>query len=217
MDDPACDPETLRRTVVRFGTVNRLVSGWGVVYVRRITPLLRRAQRPVRILDIGCGGGDVLRRLVTRAREEGFDVRGLGIDPDARCLAVARAAQRVPGVSYRAARSADLVAEGERFDIVVSNHLLHHLDASDRAGLWRDSAALSTGLCLHSDVARSRLAYALYAVGITPFEPGTFLRVDGLRSIRRSFRADELRAQLPDGWTVDRPVPFRLVAVREPT
>ena len=32
MDDPACDPVRLRRTLERFGTVNRLVSGWAATY-----------------------------------------------------------------------------------------------------------------------------------------------------------------------------------------
>ncbi len=215
MDDPGCDGARLRRTVARFALVNRLVAGWGAVYERRIAPVLRELPRPARILDIGCGGGDVLRWIVGRARADGFDVSGVGIDPDARCLAVARAAPAVEGVAYRAAASAQVVAEGERFDIVLSNHLLHHLDQAALAGLWHDSAALAGALALHSDIARSRTAYAAYAVGITPLAPGTFLRTDGLRSIRRSFRPDELAARVPRGWTVETPVPFRLTAVWE--
>ena len=65
------------------------------------------------------------------------------------------------------------------------------------------------------DIARGRLAYGLYAVGITPLAPGTFLRTDGLRSIRRSFTPAELRAALaavPGRWTVSTPAPFRVLA-----
>ena len=68
---------------------------------------------------------------------------------------------------------------------------------------------------LHGDIARGRLAYGLYAVGITPLAPGTFLRTDGLRSIRRSFTPAELRAALaavPGRWTVSTPAPFRVLA-----
>ena len=66
---------------------------------------------------------------------------------------------------------------------------------------------------LHSDIRRSRLAYGLYAVGVTPFAPGTFLRTDGLRSIRRSYRVDELAAALGEPWRVESASPFRVVAV----
>lgn len=216
MDDPGCDGAALRRTVARFDTVNRLVAGWRGAYTRRLRPVLARTPGPARILDIGCGGGDVLRRLVTYARTDGFDVRGVGIDPDERCLDVARAAPTMPGVAYRSARSDDIVAAGDRFDIVVSNHLLHHLGPADLDGLWRDSMALTTGICLHSDILRSRIAYGAYAVGIIPFARGTFLRVDGLRSIRRSFRPRELTLRTPAGWTVETSVPFRVRAVWQP-
>ncbi|HWI30584.1 MAG TPA: methyltransferase domain-containing protein, partial [Microbacterium sp.] len=150
-------------------------------------------------------------RLVARARADGFAVEGVGIDPDERGLAVARATP-VDGIRYRAALSAELVSEGERFDVVVSNHLLHHLSAAQLDGLAADSSALASRIALHSDIARGRMAYGAYAVGVTPFAPGSFLRTDGLRSIRRSYTAGELRDALPGGWSVATPAPFRLIA-----
>ena len=68
------------------------------------------------------------------------------------------------------------MAEGARFDIVVSNHVLHHLTAGQLSGLAADSAALASRVALHSDIARGRTAYGAYAVAITPFAPGSFLR-----------------------------------------
>ena len=106
-----------------------------------------------------------------------------------------------------------LLAAGESFDIVVSNHVLHHLDAAALRGFTDDSLALSRGSVLHADIARGRLAYGLYAVGIAPLSAGTFLRVDGLRSIRRSYRAPELAAALGGPWRVQTPAPFRVLAV----
>jgi 2-polyprenyl-3-methyl-5-hydroxy-6-metoxy-1,4-benzoquinol methylase len=209
MDDPDCDPVRLGRTLRRFGMLNRMLSGWGTVYEGHVRPALITGGGG-RLLDIGCGAGDVLRRLVTRARADGFTVEAVGIDPDERGLAVARATP-VSGIHYRAALSEQLVAEGERFDVVVSNHLVHHLTAGQLSGLARDSEALASRVALHSDIVRGRTAYGAYAVGITPFAPGSFLRTDGLRSIRRSYTPGELRDALPD-WTVFTPVPFRLVA-----
>jgi 2-polyprenyl-3-methyl-5-hydroxy-6-metoxy-1,4-benzoquinol methylase len=116
-------------------------------------------------------------------------------------------------VRFVAQDSTALLAAGERFDLVISNHVLHHLDAAALASFTGDSLALSTGTVLHADIARGRLAYALYAVGIAPLSAGTFLRVDGLRSIRRSYRAPELAAALGSPWRVETPAPFRVLAV----
>lgn len=212
MDAPDCDPVRLERTLRRFTIINRLVSGWGGVYADHVRPALLAGGGQGRILDIGCGGGDILRGLVRRARADGFEVTGLGIDPDERSLAVARGAASVDGISYRAAYSADLAAEGDSFDVVVSNHLVHHLSASQLSALLADSEVLAGRVALHSDIARGRAAYGLYAVGITPFAPGSLLRTDGLRSIRRSYTASELAAVLPAGWAVHTPGLFRLLA-----
>mgnify|MGYP003675885515 CR=1 FL=1 len=199
MDDPDCDPDRLRRTLERFTLVNRLIAAWGTVYRERVRPALAAAPGPARLLDIGCGGGDVLRRLVARARAD------------------ARAANPVRGVEYRLTDSTRLADSGERFDVVVSSHVMHHLTPADLRAVLEDSGRLATRLALHSDIARSRLAYAAYAVGITPLAPGSFLRTDGLRSIRRSWTPAELAELVPDGWRVERPAPFRLIAVRDLT
>lgn len=214
MDDPDCDPHRLRTTLRRFTLVNRLIAAWGTVYRTRVWPALAAAPGPTRLLDIGCGGGDVLRGLVARARADGFDVTGVGIDPDARSLDVARSARPVRGIEYRLTDSTRLAETGERFDVTLSSHVMHHLTPDELRRVLDDSARLATRLALHSDIARSRLAYAGYAVGITPLAPGSFLRTDGLRSIRRSWTPAELERLVPDGWLVERPAPFRLLAVR---
>jgi 2-polyprenyl-3-methyl-5-hydroxy-6-metoxy-1,4-benzoquinol methylase len=216
MDDPACDPARLRATLQRFETINRLVAGWGAVYRTRLGPYLAGRTHPVRVLDLGSGGGDVVAGLAERAARDGLEVQWTGVDPDPRAHDVAMRRLRRPDVTFRCADAATLVSEGASFDAVLSNHVLHHLDA-EVAAFLEASQTLSRGIVLHGDIARSRLAYGLYAIGITPFATGTFLRTDGLRSIRRSFTPRELQRLLdelaPGEWDVDRPAPFRLLAV----
>src|SRR5690606_20294406 len=79
MDNPDCAPKKLRRTLRRFRVMNRFVSRWGRVYRMHLRPLFVELagptrDRPIRILDIGCGGGDVLRHVIRMARRDGFDI-----------------------------------------------------------------------------------------------------------------------------------------------
>jgi 2-polyprenyl-3-methyl-5-hydroxy-6-metoxy-1,4-benzoquinol methylase len=215
MDDPDCDLPTLRRTYAHFRTVNRLVAGWRRVYRRRIRPLLS-SDRVTTLLDVGSGGGDVARALARWAASDGLRLEITAVDPDERAHAFASTGPAVPGVRFRAATSADLVDEGSQFDIVISNHLLHHLEDPDLEALVRDCERLARLLVIHNDLERSRYAYVTYAVASRPFRGWSFIHVDGLLSIRRSYRKDELAAQVPPGWGVGRLFPARLLLTLEP-
>jgi 2-polyprenyl-3-methyl-5-hydroxy-6-metoxy-1,4-benzoquinol methylase len=209
MDDPCCDLAALRRTYARFDVVNSLVAGWAATYRRRIRPLAVPG-RPLTLLDVGAGGGDVARALARWAQRDGIDLRVTGIDPDARAHEWASARTRrwstrhpraVPPV-FRRVTSRELVAAGETFDVVVSNHLLHHLDPGPVRDLAADSEHLAGRLVLHNDLVRSPAAYRLYSVGVLPLAPGSFLRTDGLRSLRRAYLPHELRELTGPGWEV---------------
>lgn len=214
MDDPHADEEMLGRTYERFGAVNAVVSRPGRLYRRDIRP--RAALRPIRILDVGAGGGDLCRFLVRRLRRDGLEAEVTALDADERAIRWASAHDDGAGIRYRCALSTDLVDEGDRYDVVLSNHVLHHLGADEFDTVLRDTRALAGpgGLVSHHDIARSRLAYAAFASATWPLSPtflaGSFIRVDGLRSIRRSYTAQELAAAAPSGWTVHRHVPARL-------
>lgn len=215
MDDPGCDPVALRRTYDQFGLVNRLVAGWRRRYRRDLRPLLS-PERESTLLDVGCGTGDVARSLAGWAARDGLRLTVTAVDPDPRAYAYA-VESAGPGtpVEFRCCASADLVAEGRRFDVVVSNHLLHHLDEAELAALLADSAVLARRFVLHNDLTRSPIAYAAYGPVGRLAGPGSFLRTDGLRSLRRSYRPAELAAVVPTGWRVQRAFPFRLLLHRD--
>jgi len=215
MDDPHCDPRLLANTYRNFGAVNALVSGWRATYRRVLRPLLS-PDRETSVLDVGCGGGDLAVALHGWARRDGFPLTVTGIDPDARALDFAAARPATPGVRFRRAATGDLVAAGERADIVISNHVLHHLADDELRALLDDTARLARRAVVHSDITRSRLAYLAFSVGTAPLFRDSLIREDGLRSIRRSYRPDELRAVLPPGWRVETPSPFRYLLLGEP-
>lgn len=214
MDDPDCDEAALRRTYAQFRVVNAVVSGWRATYRRHLRPVLR-PDGVTTVLDLGCGGGDLARALVRWAARDGHQVEVTGADPDARAHAWATGRREVHGVSFRRALSRELVAEGLVFDLVVSNHVLHHLDDEQLQDFLADSRRLARVRVVHSDIVRSRTAYLLFSVGTLPFFPGSFIRADGLVSIRRSYTPVELAGVATAGWRVERQRPWRNLLVHD--
>ncbi|GAB3547139.1 class I SAM-dependent methyltransferase [Arthrobacter tumbae] len=211
MDKPGCDPFKLDRTYAQFPLVNRTVTGWHRTWARHIRPVLSTS-RTNTLLDVGSGGGDIARAFCRWAARDGFELEITAIDPDERANTFASSQPTTPGLTFRRAFSSELLAEGARFDVVTSNHVLHHLSPDELSGLLSDSEKLATRLALHSDLKRTLVGFSLFSVATLPLR-GSYIREDGLTSIRRSYLAEELRAVVPPGWRVERQVPFRNLLV----
>lgn len=217
MDRPDCNPAMLERTYAQFPLVNRFVSGWRAVYVKLVRPALPRHGTGT-ILDIGSGGGDIALNMLRWARADGYKVKVLGIDPDPRAHDFASRAAAAAGIGpeeleFRRATSSDLVAEGSTFDVVFSNHVLHHLDPNQLAGILADSQLLAGGIAVHSDIRRRRSALVFFGLATLPLAGFSFIRRDGLTSIRRSFTPSELGRVLPRGWNVHPSGAYRNLAI----
>lgn len=104
-----------------YAALHRLVSGGKLAHIERALREdgLDGASR-LKVLDLGCGPG-TNAPLFTRARS--WDYLGVDLNPDY----VEYAASRLPG-RFRQADITRLSDLGERFDIVLLNSVLHHLD-----------------------------------------------------------------------------------------
>ena len=208
MDRPDCDPKLLlRRTYAQFPLVNRAVAGWGRLYAELIVDQV--GHEPARHLvgyrlrwwgyHYHAGQTSVSRRNQPQSFGE--------IDPlmnePLTMRAVPDKNRDYPQAVSNSARAtaAQLVARRPRFDVVsISNHLLHHLDGQQFSGLLADSQRLATGRVVHADIRRSRIAAVLFGAATLPLATSSFIRRDGLLSIRRSFTPVELARRVPAGW-----------------
>ncbi|MCI0400462.1 MAG: methyltransferase domain-containing protein [Gammaproteobacteria bacterium] len=215
MDDPNCDLEMLYNTYRQFRFINVLLSRSKVIYGDWIKPAMSEQDRSYSLLDIGFGGGDIPLAIAQWAKTDGYKLRITGIDIDPRAVDYVNTLAWPENLYFRLASVQELVENGERFDFVISNHMLHHLNSAEFLEMLNSAALLSRRYAIFMDLERSDLAYCLFAIFALPVSWKSFIRHDGLVSLRRSYTFEELKRLTPSGWLVDRVFPFRLLLIRK--
>lgn len=210
MDSPDCDPVELRNTYRQFGRVNALISQWENIYKSKIRPHLQPHSQ-LTLLDIGFGGGDIPIALARWAARDGFDLSITAIDPDPRAINFVADLDYPSNIAFLQSDISELNPSEEKFDFVISNHLIHHLKKSELLNILKQSRALSTTSVIFNDLRRSDWAYLLFNIFSRPIFRSSFITEDGLTSIKRSYTKTELQKVVPQDWDTKNLFPFRLL------
>jgi 2-polyprenyl-3-methyl-5-hydroxy-6-metoxy-1,4-benzoquinol methylase len=176
--------------------------------------------RPLRVLDVATGGGDVpvrLWQLAIRAKVS-LEISGCDISPTALDYAAQQARESGAAVQFFALNALrDEIPSG--FDAITCSLFLHHLDEPDAMELLGRMGRAANRLVLVNDLARTRFGLMLAQVGTRLLSRSDVVHVDGPRSVRGAFTPDEAlkmaeRAGL-HGATVSRRWPARYLLSRE--
>src|SRR5262245_18943542 len=112
----------LRESLGDVARLNALFGGRGITIaqVKRLVGAFPPG-RPLTVLDIGSGIGDIPRALVRWGRRIGRSVRVLALDLDLTALQIARAASRgYPEITYLQADALALPVPEAGVDVVIS-------------------------------------------------------------------------------------------------
>jgi SAM-dependent methyltransferase len=151
--------------------------------------------RPIRVLDVATGSGDVPIGLWRKAKALGIPlvVEGCDISPTAVRTAVLNAADAGAEATFflhDAIR--DPLPTG--FDIVTCSLFLHHLSSDDALSLLRRMAEAAGSLVLVNDLARSRFNYLAVWFACHALSRSRVVRYDGPASVRSAFSPREALA-----------------------
>jgi len=185
----------LSRCLIDVARLNALFGGrfLTMVHVKRLAAALP-AGRPLTILDVGTGGGDVPRALVRWARRASRSIRVIGLDLDAATLGVARGfARGYPEIAFVQGDARDLPLATAAVDIAISSLMLHHLTPTAAARHLAEMDRVARRGFVMNDLARSRAGYSLVWL-VTRLCPVNYMsRHDGPVSVTRAYVPDELR------------------------
>ncbi len=174
----------------------------------------------VSILDVGSGGGDMLRRIWKWMRRRGFngDLTGVDLNPWSK----QSAEQVTPADMCIRYETSDIFSldPSRQFDFIISCNFTHHLGEAEliRFIQWMESHAARGWLI--NDLHRHWLPYYFIKTVFNALPFNRMMRSDGPISITRAFRAAEWRNILdaagvpPARRSVRWFFPFRYVVAR---
>jgi SAM-dependent methyltransferase len=191
MDEP-CTRKELRACLHDLARVNRWMLGYRP-WFSWLDTMLPRITGRIRILDVGCGNGDGVRRIARWAQKRGIDVDLVGIDINADTVAIA--ADETPAASNIRWVCADVFAYEPPVPvhIVLSSLVTHHLDD---AGVVRFVAWMEQHATLGwfvNDLSRSAVPYHFFRIFAKLAHLHPFVQHDGPVSIARAFQSEEWR------------------------
>lgn len=221
MDDPSLAVDAHREALRGLARINHASSADTPIW-RALRPAAVRAAeagRPLRVLDVACGGGDVDLALLRRADAEGIALDIVGCDISDVALKHARESARRQRFNARFIQR-DVLHDGlpGGFDVAMSSLFLHHLERSDAV---RALAAMrqAAARVIISDLERGPLGFAAAWVGTRLLSRSAVVHVDGPRSVRAAYTRAELLSLADEaglaGAKAKRVWPFRVLLTWE--
>lgn len=175
---------------------------------------MRHPDRPIRVLDVACGGGDVLLALWRAAERAGIKVELEGCDASPEAVRYSREMAEAEGAPIGFFQhDVTLGSLPGGYDMIMSTLFLHHLDEGDAVAFLRDAAAKARDRVVIQDLVRSRVSYWFTRAGTSLLLLNDICRLDGRTSVEGAFtraEAEELARQagLQNAEIVPR-LPFR--------
>ncbi len=196
MDDPALAPAKHRAALRALGRVNRWSRSAAIVWPTiRALGLEAAKDRPLRVLDIACGGGDVTREIARRARLENLPIQMEGCDINPVAVDYSRQSQSAAEENPVRFFRLDVLQEDlpRDYDVIMCSLFFHHLSREDAKQLLRRMAAASKRMVLVNDLRRTRLGYALAVIGCRLLTRSPIVHTDGPLSVRAAFSSEEIK------------------------
>ena len=193
MDDFELEGEELKDALDKIAKINQLLGG-NRLTLKGVQELLKQSKKvEIVIVDVGCGNGDMLRTLADFGKKNNLKFQLIGIDANNFTVKHAqKLSENYSNIKYRCEDIFDKEFKVLKYDILLCTLTLHHFNDDEIMYLldvFYTNAA--TGIVIN-DLHRNSIAYRLFQALCFVFRLNTMSREDGLTSILRGFKKEEL-------------------------
>jgi len=195
MDDFSIDGDILYATLDTLASINKYLGGNSVTIKGLKKVLVGHPKNvPIVLIDLGCGGGDMLRRISAYGKKEGYIFKLIGVDANKDAIVHARyLSKNYPDISFM---DCDIFSEefnDLQYDLVLSTLFLHHFKEDQIIEILKKAKNKAKLGIIVNDLNRHPLAYFLFKLVCLTIKNRMIID-DGLTSIQRGFKREELES-----------------------
>lgn len=193
MDGPSMDLSTLEGVHRDINLVNKIFNG-NRITINAIRDLVRENSRTsYKIIDMGCGDGNMLRQVALYFRKNGINGQFIGIDLNANSLKMGRElSAQFPEISFLEQNILELEPNKLNCDILLCTLTMHHFKNDQIPVFLSKFVQISQIAVIINDLHRSRPAYYFFKFFRNIILRTKVARHDGLISIKSGFHRSEL-------------------------
>jgi ubiquinone/menaquinone biosynthesis C-methylase UbiE len=191
LDNPDIPFKDIRRNMEELDFINRYLGGHQIS-INGLEKLLKNHNQkgPVKIVELGCGGGDNLRALSKWAEKKKIEVELTGIDINEACIEFARSIEKNRNIRFI---NSDYKLAGfeSKPDILFSSLFCHHFTDPEIIFMlrWMEQNA-RIGFFIN-DLHRHPLAWHLIRILTRTFSKSYLVKNDAPLSVQRGFTKNE--------------------------
>ena len=193
MDDLDMSGETLINSLDQLANINKWLGG-NKTTIDSLKTILKTnpKDKTISIVDLGCGNGDMLRKVAHFGRKNGYKFDLLGIDANQATIDYAiQLSANFPEITYKKEDVLSKEFVTHTYDIAMCTLFLHHFEdpiALDFIQTLLKNAKIGVVI---NDLHRHWLAYYLFKL-LTSVVGNEMTREDGLTSILKAFKRQDL-------------------------
>ena len=194
MDDLDCGGPVLQQTLRELEIVNKWLGG-NTITIQALEQLLQSHDKKseISIVDLGCGGGDMLRIIAKWGARNNFKFKLTGIDANPNVIAFAR--RNVPEFSPETFQTVNIFSKefsSRQYDVVVGTLFFHHFVDADLIDFFKQlKTQVRLGLIIN-DLHRHAFAYYSIKMLTGLFSRSPMVKYDAPLSVLRGFSRKEL-------------------------
>ena len=193
MDDPNLEEKKLKEALADVTLVNKWLGGQKITIEGLNYFFDKYPQQKYTIADLGCGDGDMLRKIAKYCQIKNIHVQLTGIDLNPKSISLAKELSKgFSEISFVQMDILNLNSKKIKFDVITITLTMHHFSNKEIMAFLNHFIKISNLGWVVNDLQRSWLAVTLFKAFSSIFMKTYIARHDGTISIKRAFTKKEL-------------------------